>query len=433
MASYDDRTTSSKAHGNDNERGRKGRDMSKADFFLSTDDNVRLFRSISLGGHRDGPHESRPRYQSLESKPVAIKAPPGYHSNGSNHHNKTITPNNENPSGWAVSKLHRLGYFHPLEPCHSTIRKSDLPNVLARLTDSFRNLSCQVWYDADSLSAHCQTMDCVSFFVSLFENNDNDQTVLVEVQHSACDSYLFHHNYARPILDLLNGQYETLDNKLSIVRPQRRFGNTGPSCFEKLDSLAHHCRPEDVAEAVQLAAQLVTSDRVDARELGIQSLAMLADVHSAGWYTARSVAHLLVMPPLDPLWQKLVKTLLRYLWGNDNFKDNEYENEVAYHALQVWSNAWQVASRDADTHLHDALSRDREVTRMLMEALSRRVSDHAQHPHHATWALRAVTALCTENPDLQPFVSRSMVEQACRAPHAALSEAALKFLQTAVH
>lgn len=313
--------------------------------------------------------------------------------------------------GWARDKLRKLGYYHPAQPSHETFPKSQLEEMLARLTECFRTLSCHVTYEGDGLGAECLTMEKVEFHVSFFEKDT--QTVVVEVARRSGDSFVFHHDYAQPILQVIRG-VSVSDNPQSMELHRTAL---------ILDRLGTSVSDEDIAMALEMALRLVASDRFDARQLGMESLEALTDARVTGWSTASAVTRGLVMP-LDETSEKLANIMLRYLL------DNQASNAgFTYMALKVWSNVWQVAAMDTEAPLEtfcDVLC----PADVLMRCLMNHVEHFDNQPHEATLALRGLSALCREMPQLRAFVSWNAVEQAnAMGSTAALEQASRTVLE----
>lgn len=317
--------------------------------------------------------------------------------------------------GWAMDKLRRLGYYHPLEPSHVSFPKTQLPDILTRLTDCFRALSCHVSYQDDLLAAACSTMEQVEFQVSFFESRQDAQTILCELQRRAGDSYVFHQGYAQPIMDVMHGKPPQASRRAKCCM----------SAGLSMDRLAKHAAcisEDDVAVALELACKLVNNDRLDACRLGMESLETLTDTSKTGWSTASKVARELCMPS-DETSTKLAQTMLRYLLEKS-------QAELCHLALQVWSNAWQVAADDMETPL-DCFCDLACPADTLLNALMTRVEDVHAQPHEATLALQGLSALVREMPQLRASVSWPAVEEAYAvgsAENAALESAAHKCL-----
>lgn len=319
--------------------------------------------------------------------------------------------------GWKREKLTRLGYYHPLEPCHVSFPKAQLEQMLARLTDCLRMLSCRVSYEDDWLAAACKTMEQVEFQVSFFEDRKDAQVVLLELQRRCGDSYTFHQDYVQPILAVVQG-------KPAPDRPHMALG-MDVDLDRLLEQHAEKVTDDDVTIAIELATNLVTNDRVDARRLGVESLETLTDTAKTGMSTARKVARVLVLPT-DEASQKLVHILLRYL-----LECKEDDGDIGFQVLQVWSNAWQVAADDMECPLESFCDMNCPPD-ALVKSLMSRVEQVREQPHEATLAVRGLDALCREMPQLLSEVSWQAVENAKslgEAENAALEHACGKFLE----
>lgn len=318
------------------------------------------------------------------------------------------------PSSWAIDKLRRLGYYHPLDPFHLSFPKNQLNHVLGRLTDCFRAMSCRVSYEADLLSAACLTMEQVEFQVSMFIDRTDAENILLEVQRRAGDSYTFHHDYAQAIRKAVQGQpveEKTMDMDIDL----------GLSLEKLSQSMA---TDDDITVAIELATALVLADRLDECRLGMESLEALTDISKTGQSTARKVSRALVMPQ-DEISRKLSEAMKEFLLEKS-------EENLSYHALMVWSNAWQVAADDIETPVESFCPMVCEEYE-LMHCLMSRVEEVHRQPHEATLALKGLTALCREMPQLRTSVSWKAVEK-CQlvgsAQNYALEQASRRFLET---
>jgi hypothetical protein len=317
---------------------------------------------------------------------------------------------------WATNKLCTVGYYHPIQPSHITFPKANLNDVLERLTECFRALSCKVLYEQDLLGAACQTIERVQFQVSLFETRQDQQQILLEFQRRAGDSCVFHQLYVTPIIAFLKGDGSDLGKRKT------------PAC-PPLDQLSQHAgmvTEDDVVIAIELATSLVTADRLDACQLGMESLETLTDTSKTGWSTALAVAKALIKPE-DATSNRLAQTMLRYLLeGNQG----DGEDSLAFHALVVWSNAWQVGAEDRETSL-DCFCDVAVPSDVLMHSLMDRVEQVHSCPHQATLALNGLNALCRGMPSLRSNVSWAAVEIARAvgsSENAALEAASIKLL-----
>jgi len=316
---------------------------------------------------------------------------------------------------WSTEKkLRRLGYFHPLDPSHVTFPKAQLKDILQRLTDCLRVLSCHVLYEDESLSADCLTMEHVRFQIAFFETDA--ATVILEVQRRAGDSYIFHHNYARPILAIIRCNNSNVQDETRRLMDQRMLLS--------LDQLVTiDVTDDDISQAIELATQLVTSERVDACGLGMESLEALTDTTKTGNSVAIKVAREFVVPSSETS-NELVRVMLRYLL-------NEKDSETTYRALHVWANVFQLVANDVETSL-DIFCDTICPAEILLRSLMSWVEEVHQSPHEATIALWGLAALCQSKPQLGSHISRHAVREAGAvgaARHAALELASRKVLE----
>jgi hypothetical protein len=319
-----------------------------------------------------------------------------------------------NSMGWATEKLRPLGIYHPLDPSHVSIPRAQLADALERLSDSFRRLSCHVAYEESYLSAACHTMEQVQFQVSLYESREDAQMIFLELQRRAGDSCIYYQEYVHPILAVVTGQSMPVPRRCSLDR-------LPAASLDRLAKLAG-MEEDDVDVAIELTTNLVTSDRIDARRLGLESLEVMTDLSKTGWSTASKVARSIVLPE-DETSQRLSQVMLGYLMSTDS-------GDLPYRALQVWSNTWQVAAEDPETALESFCERACPAD-ILVNTLMTRVEGMQDQPHEATLALVGLTALCREMPHLRTSISRATVEHANvvgTQGHAALAQASGKFL-----
>ena len=320
---------------------------------------------------------------------------------------------------WATDKLCRLGMYHPVEPAHATFPKAQLALVLDQLTDCFRALSCHVLYEDNLLSAACLSPEQVEFQVTLFETAQpaaHEETILMELQRRAGDSFVFHQDYVRPIMAVIQGNAPVAGILTERKRPDRRAGESMDHLSQQIVGFAAlPLHEDDVTVALELATNLVTADRLDARRLGMESLATMLDTSKTGWSTACQVARALILPTNDNA-QRLAQTLLRYLLERpavptEASKHPFDEDHLAFEALNVWSHAWQVGADDLDTPLEHFCDVACPADALCQALMDRVVAVHAR-PHAATLALQALCPLCKEMPQLRAHVSWADVQVA---------------------
>lgn len=200
-------------------------------------------------------------------------------------------------SNWIVpdGSLREVPSFYPLETSSRTIHDSP-SNVASRVSDCCRLLSIQATFNNDLATADLITEEHVEMHMSLWkgspaapatsdtdtdtdtDGNDNDNeanqpshTTIIEVQRrNGCA--VIYHRYCRDILDAAEGyfdgpQVQTQVPRVEIPNKSREDG-------------------ENSLLALEIAANLISKDRMDARRLGMESLCLLTDPSKAGAETA---------------------------------------------------------------------------------------------------------------------------------------------------
>jgi len=371
-----------------------------------------LFRSMSMQPQvkQTAITSSSCRSRSMEEKPFVT----GLKTRSSIERASTMSgpPDSiSTPGDWATeNKLRRLGQYHPLDPSHVTFPKAHLRDNIRRLTDCLRVLSCRVLYEDQKLSANCLTMEHVQFQITFFEKDP--LTVILEVQRRAGDSYIFHHDYARPILATVRRNGKIQDEKCRLMNR---------SIALSMDRLVTVDVTEDhIKQAIELATQLIISERIDACSLGMESLESLTDANKTGRSVAIKVAREFVVPSCKTS-SELVRVMLQYLL-------DEEESEASYRALHIWANVLQLVASDAETSL-DQFCDTICPAEVLLRSLMSWVEEVHRHPHEATMALWGLAALCRCKPRLGSLISRHALrnaEEVGLARHAALELASRK-------
>lgn len=345
-----------------------------------------------------------------------------------------ITEHSLSLGGWEVAKLKKLGKYHPLELSHVSFPRAHLETVLGRLSEGLRALSCSVSHHNHGLSASCHTMERVSFQVSFYEKNPNEDmgetdleltetisekngVVVMELQRLCGDSFTFH-QYVRQILDTVEGKKNS----------DQRFDMNDFSYGRFLDELVNPSNTvgiRDLEFAMKRAEKLITAHSIYDRQMGLETLQTFTDAKQTGIFVASKVSRELLMPSTESS-NKLASDMLRYLL------DPTTEGVLSYAALHVWSSVFQIASNDPGTTweaFFDALC----PLDVLVGRLQWHVEQVHNHPHEATMALVALAALQKAAPHrIGPNISWCAVQQANavgRAHHAALERASLKFMK----
>lgn len=325
---------------------------------------------------------------------------------------------------WAsIDSLRKVSFYHPLEPSHILLDASALPQILQSLTKAFQALSCQVEYATENLMATASTMEGVEFQISLWAARDeNANKVICEMQRMDGDSYTYHAKYAQPIMRAVKRPHT------GMVHEQAQTTNSRTTCGKVMDQInqmtvcaATHVNTteDDIQQAVEVAQQMILSDRYDACLLGMESLLLLTNPASTGWQTATKVAKILSGTP---------SAASKFLWTQLLHAETE---GLLMHALKIWVQVWQILVAARGNPASSIVVPTRDVLPLLMKMVEQAVNS----PHLATLALQGLTALCQLQPDIVPSsIAWGPVEYAQavgHARHAALAQASGQLL--AVH
>jgi hypothetical protein len=192
---------------------------------------------------------------------------------------------------WYPRRLRPPPAFYPLEK--STRAVEDFPEAVAlRLSECLRTLSVQAIYDDDAATASLLTAENVEMHLSLWQTpaGYSPQGVLVELQRRKGDSIVFH-RYSRMILDSAVAEDEDgispLDDMHYSKRAQRLL-----SVELQNEKLQEH---ENAIIAIEIAHGLLMKDRLDATQLGLESLCLLTDPRKTGKITALLSAHVVLL------------------------------------------------------------------------------------------------------------------------------------------
>jgi hypothetical protein len=195
---------------------------------------------------------------------------------------------------WVPTKLRSVPAFYPLEKSSRFI-DDELSYVTERLSECFRILSVQAIYNNDTATAYLITAENVEMHLSLWKaSNGSDQTgIVVELQRRKGDSIAFH-RYSRYILDAAIGEFDMNDH---ISRNGADFDFVYSKKVQRLLSLemGKATEHENAIIAVEIAHGLLMKDRMDARQLGLESLCLLTDPKKTGISTAVIASHVVLL------------------------------------------------------------------------------------------------------------------------------------------
>jgi hypothetical protein len=297
-----------------------------------------------------------------------------------------------NNSNWIPTALRPVPAYYPLEKSSRLVEDSSPEEIAARLSECLRTLSVHAVYDNDT--AHLLSSENVEMQLSLWRTPVHSHTpgVVVELQRRKGDSIAFH-RYSRSILDAAVMADEDFaasgsgcaaaaaDDVLYSKRVQRLLSTE----LSKNHDLEEH---ENAVIAIEIAHDLIMKDRMDARQLGLESLCLLTDPRKTGYMTAVLTSHVILLgstqgveiPGVDlsqqegggdggvvmdeSLFQEIRETILGLVQfsriGEDEHSEDmvtpESEHMTILHnlALAVLANALDVVENpDAHLDLHE--------------------------------------------------------------------------------
>lgn len=318
-----------------------------------------------------------------------------------------------NPHRWCEPGLTRLGLYYPLSPCQARMAQSQLNNVLRKLEDVFRKHSLHANYTDSPISAICKSMDQVEFEVVLFAARDDSDQMILEMSRRNGDSIAFH-LYAQHILCAV----------LDIAPPERHpepvaFSSSSWNMhvLSQADSLGDYV--EDVTEAIEIAANLVASDRYDACRLGLESTVHLTNPEKCGLSAAKAVARCLIHPE-GPIAQNLSRRILEFACqetstsvqseGIEARVSQLYDDDFSHLALVILSQTLQIASGAQTMDVQTFLT----VTcpEHFVDRILENVKNFESNPHRACYAVQCLASLCNCVPSTKARINRSDVEEA---------------------
>jgi len=186
---------------------------------------------------------------------------------------------------WTPIKLRPVPAFYPLERS-SRFVEDDLETVVDRVAECNRLLSVHAVYCNKTATATLLTSENVEMHLSLWKTV-KQEGIVVEIQRRKGDSIAFH-RYSRCILDSAAGELDIKDHV-------EKNGDDIDAVFaRKVQRLVTLEKPSDAVAseaenaiiAIEIAHGLVMKDRIDARQLGLESLCLLTDPKKTGHTTA---------------------------------------------------------------------------------------------------------------------------------------------------
>ena len=353
---------------------------------------------------------------------------------------KAPPSSSEIKSNWSPRHLRPVPAFYPLERS-SRFVEDELPDVVSRISEANRLLSVHAAYCDETATASLLTAENVEMHLSLWKTSGKQEGIVIEIQRRKGDSIAFH-RYSRCILDAAVGEldiHEHIENHgedLDVVYSKK---------VHRLLSLESHdagTEMENAIIAVEIAHGLLMKDRMDARQLGLESLCLLTDPKKTGITTALIASRVVLLgtaqdidspspqeglmfdeTPFQEIRQAILSLVqFRRIGDADEFDDNEDESEDEEHitilhnlALAVLANALDVIENDdllvegspeetptrsrtetsesiSERFMEDAqeFSENREILKTLISELGKA----GVKPHNACLSAKCIGSLC---------------------------------------
>jgi len=285
-----------------------------------------------------------------------------------------ITKRRPSSFNWSPTQLRPVPAFYPLERS-SRFVEDELTTVVGRVAEANRLLSVHAVYCNETATASLLTSENVEMHLSLWKTSGKQEGIVIEIQRRKGDSIAFH-RYSRCILDAGAGELDIQNymdgDDIDVVYSKK---------INRLLSLESPkdagTETEDAICAVEIAHGLLMKDRMDARQLGLESLCLLTDPKKTGITTALISSRVVLLGTTQDIspsnnvapgegtmiydeapFQEIRQTLLsliqfRGIGNADEFDENDDASEEEEHitilhnlALAVLANALDVIENE---------------------------------------------------------------------------------------
>jgi len=352
---------------------------------------------------------------------------------------KLIERRQSTPTNWSPTQLRHVPAFYPLERSSRFVEDANsLGDVVFRISEANRLLSIHAVYCNETATASLLTCENVEMHLSLWKSTGKEEGIVIEIQRRKGDSIAFH-RYSRCILDAAVGE-------LDIHQHVQKNGEDIDAVLSKkvqrmltLEATPKDSRPEaeNAIVAIEIAHGLIMKDRIDARQLGLESLCLLTDPKKTGLTTAVIASRVVLLgsaqdvsapeeglmcdeTPFQEIRQALLSLIqFRRIGEADDFDEDSDESEyiTVLHnlALAVLANALDVISEEdsissapedvpigrarldtsesiSERFLEDSLecSDNHEIMKTLISELGKA----GMKPHNACLSAKCIGSLC---------------------------------------
>lgn len=346
---------------------------------------------------------------------------------------------------WSPTNVRHVPAFYPLERS-SRFVEIELEELVVRVLEANRLLSIFAVYCNETATASLLTTENVEMFLSLWKPTGKEEGIVIEIQRRKGDSIAFH-RYSRCILDAAAGE-------LDIKEHVQKNGDDIDAIFsKKVQRMLTLEKAEDSKSeaenaiiAIEIAHGLIMKDRIDARQLGLESLCLLTDPKKTGITTAVIASRVVLLgsaqdidstsspeeallcdeTPFQEIRQGLLSLIqFRRIGDTDDFDEGEGSSEESEHitvlhnlALAVLANALAViADEDLDASFSSApeeepigrarLDTSENISERfledslecsdnleIMKTLINELGKAGMKPHNACLSAKCIGALC---------------------------------------
>eukprot|EP00566_Odontella_aurita_P012311 CAMPEP_0113526160 /NCGR_PEP_ID=MMETSP0015_2-20120614/589_1 /TAXON_ID=2838 /ORGANISM="Odontella" /LENGTH=498 /DNA_ID=CAMNT_0000424459 /DNA_START=369 /DNA_END=1865 /DNA_ORIENTATION=+ /assembly_acc=CAM_ASM_000160 len=200
-------------------------------------------------------------------------------------------------SNWLLDDkvLRPVPTYYPLEKSSRFVTGASAKAIASKISECCRIMSVQAEYNHDAGTAALKTIEHVEIHIALWRGSGPKypECVIVEAQRRRGDAVLYH-KYCRSILDAADGDFDVEEFHASEEREKEHC-----KIAEKMLANQKHLKKpaklgnktiqpdhENSLLALEIAASLLKKDRMDARQLGMESLCLLTDPARTGIDTA---------------------------------------------------------------------------------------------------------------------------------------------------
>eukprot|EP00522_Entomoneis_paludosa_P010623 CAMPEP_0172451580 /NCGR_PEP_ID=MMETSP1065-20121228/9570_1 /TAXON_ID=265537 /ORGANISM="Amphiprora paludosa, Strain CCMP125" /LENGTH=423 /DNA_ID=CAMNT_0013203543 /DNA_START=44 /DNA_END=1315 /DNA_ORIENTATION=+ len=367
-----------------------------------------------------------------------------------NPQKSSLTSLDNTNNHWHNPQLTPLGLYYPLGPCQTKFARHELSLVLDTLRQVFFTLSLHVKYHNSPISADCTSLDQVTFQVLILsaprhhQDGEDDDTCILEVSRREGDGYTFH-LYSHQIMTAMAQRHHQSDSHgeaLVTTKPIVR-ASWNMDMVQHADRVPLHNRTNSSnnngEEALEMAWNMLSSERYDARKLALESLLHMTDPNKSGWSTAQTMATSLLNPN-GPIQERLSQAMLEYAsmetipdevesqprmdpfgrmeppsWMETKSvasMERTANTELGYLSLVTFSQVLRLAARTPTTWSDVSTFLD-TCTVDLVGILLHKVNDVMERPHDAYYAIQCLAALNDCVPSLRPRIKGAhVVEEA---------------------